>query len=134
MRSGWKAPPFCPRWIWMDLIAASQRDFESGRESGRLPDARFSLRLYAKQTAGRARRVPRLYAGKTMSDPKHPGDHPDGDIGKGAVEDETPHAHRDNPYIHGQLGHRTTDADIKENDTDFPGPDAKEEHSGEKGA
>jgi hypothetical protein len=70
------------------------------------------------------------YAWSTMSDPKHP----DGDIHKGAVEDETPHSHTDNPYLHGQLGHRTSNVEIKENDTDFPGPDAMEEHSGEKGS
>ncbi|MGI8771922.1 MAG: hypothetical protein ACR2JE_10845 [Acidobacteriaceae bacterium] len=60
--------------------------------------------------------------------------HPDGDINKGAVEEEAPRTHGDNPYLQGQLGHRTSDADIKENDTDFPGPDAMEEHSGEKGS
>ncbi len=60
--------------------------------------------------------------------------HPDSDIHKGAVEEETPQTNRDNPYLHGQLGHRSSDEEVKENDTDFPGPDATEEHSGEEGS
>ena len=36
--------------------------------------------------------------------------------------------------MHGQLGHRTSDTDVKDNDSDFPEPGAREEHSGEKGS
>jgi hypothetical protein len=123
----------------MDLIAASQRDFEDGARAGVSQTPAFCFwRDHAKQTAGRPRTTAHGLCWETMSDPKHteehPREHPDGDIGKGAVEEETPHSHSDNPYMHGQLGHRTSDEDIKDNDTDFPGPDAKEEHSGEKGA
>jgi len=56
--------------------------------------------------------------------PKH-----DSDTGKGAVEQEAPQPGVDNPYIHGQLGHRDQDEDLKENDSDFPEPGAREEHS-----
>jgi hypothetical protein len=58
--------------------------------------------------------------------------HPDSDEHKGAVEAETPRASIDKPYLHGQLGHRTSDTDIKDSDTDFPGPEPHEEHTGEK--
>jgi hypothetical protein len=66
-----------------------------------------------------------------MIPPNRPA-HPDSDEHKGAVEEETPHASADNPYLHGQLDHRTNDPDIKSNDTDFPGPDPHEEHTGER--
>jgi hypothetical protein len=36
-----------------------------------------------------------------------------------------------NVSMAGQLGHRDQDPMIKGEDTDFPGPDAVEEHSGE---
>jgi hypothetical protein len=52
--------------------------------------------------------------------------------GKGASEDDG----RDPKRIEtlkgqlGQLGHRDQDEMLKDNDTDFPEPDAKAEHSG----
>jgi hypothetical protein len=55
----------------------------------------------------------------------------DSDTGKGAVEQETPQPGKDNPYIHGQLGHRDQNEELKESDSDFPEPGAREEHSGE---
>ncbi len=58
--------------------------------------------------------------------PKH-----DSDAGKGAVEQERPQPGTDNPYIHGQLGHRDQNEDLKDNDTDFPEPETHGEHSGE---
>ena len=56
----------------------------------------------------------------------------DSDASKGAVEQETPQPGTDNPYIHGQLGHRDQDDDLKDNDSDFPEPGGREEHSGER--
>ena len=50
---------------------------------------------------------------------------------KGAVEDDT--AQSDNEQrssMTGQLGHRDHDEFLKDNDTDFPEPDAKAEHTG----
>jgi hypothetical protein len=47
--------------------------------------------------------------------------------GKGAVEDD---AVRGSDVLAGQLGHRDQDEELKENDTDFPEPDAEAEHSG----
>jgi hypothetical protein len=61
----------------------------------------------------------------------HPEKH-DSDISKGAVEEEAPAHHSDNPYMHGQLGHRDQDEDLKDNDSDFPEPGGREEHSGER--
>jgi hypothetical protein len=55
----------------------------------------------------------------------------DQDSGKGAVEADTPEE-KGNSSLTGQLGHRDQNPLIKSNDTDFPEPDAKEEHSGEK--
>ena len=53
---------------------------------------------------------------------------------KGAVEQDPLHAGADDPINHnsmgGQLGHRDQDDMLKENDTDFPEPDAKAEHTG----
>jgi len=53
---------------------------------------------------------------------------------KGAVEQDPLHAGVDDPISHnsmgGQLGHRDQDDMLKENDTDFPEPDAKAEHTG----
>jgi hypothetical protein len=60
--------------------------------------------------------------------------HPDSDEHKGVVEEESPRATASRPSIAGQLGHRTSDAEVKDNDTDFPGPGAREEHSGETGS
>jgi hypothetical protein len=60
--------------------------------------------------------------------------HPDEAIRKGAVEDSSPEAARKPPAgqgsLAGQLGHRDQDDLIKEQDTDFPEPGAREEHSG----
>jgi hypothetical protein len=58
----------------------------------------------------------------------------DSDERKGAVEEESPRAKTGHPSLTGQLGHRTSDPDVKENDTDFPEPGAREEHSGEPGS
>jgi len=55
--------------------------------------------------------------------------HPDSDVGKGAVESDRPRS-PDDVSTTGQLGHRDSDAMIKEGDTDFPEPDAEAEHSG----
>ena len=59
---------------------------------------------------------------------------PDEGMGKGAVEDDAPSLdYKRNPpqgYLAGQLGHRDQDEMLKDNDTDFPEPDAKGEHSG----
>lgn len=60
---------------------------------------------------------------------------PDEASRKGAVEDSSPEATRKTPAgqssLTGQLGHRDQDDVIKDNDTDFPEPGAREEHSGE---
>jgi hypothetical protein len=56
--------------------------------------------------------------------------HPDSDLKKGAVESDR----RPSPggvSVTGQLGHRDPDPMIKDNDTDFPEPDAAAEHSGQ---
>ena len=63
-----------------------------------------------------------------MSNPQRP----DSDEHKGVVEEESPTATTGHPSITGQLGHRTSDEDVKDNDSDFPEPGAREEHSGEK--
>jgi hypothetical protein len=53
---------------------------------------------------------------------------------KGAVEDDKPHPDTNRRPQHGslsgQLGHRDQDEMLKDNDTDFPEPDAEAEHSG----
>jgi len=52
---------------------------------------------------------------------------------KGAVEDDTLHAdsrRRSHNSLAGQLGHRDQDELLKDNDTDYPEPDADAEHSG----
>ena len=54
----------------------------------------------------------------------------DSDEAKGATEQESPRGAGDHPSLQGQLGHRTDNAEIKDNDTDFPEPGAREEHSG----
>jgi hypothetical protein len=59
-------------------------------------------------------------------------EHPDSDLRKGAVEEETTTpAKGAEPYLQGQLGHRDEDEMIKEGDTDFPEPGSSPEHSGE---
>ena len=59
--------------------------------------------------------------------------HHDSDEHKGVVEEESPRATTSHPSINGQLGHRTSNAEVKDNDSDFPGPGARGEHSGERG-
>jgi hypothetical protein len=54
----------------------------------------------------------------------------DSDEHKGVIEEESPQATTSRPSIAGQLGHRTTHIDVKDNDSDFPEPGAREEHSG----
>jgi hypothetical protein len=53
---------------------------------------------------------------------------------KGAVEDDAVHPESGRRPQHGslagQLGHRDQDEMLKDNDTDFPEPDAEAEHSG----
>jgi len=60
---------------------------------------------------------------------------PDEAIRKGAVEDSSPEAARrpqgGQTSLRGQLGHRDQDEILKDNDSDFPEPGAREEHSGE---
>ena len=57
----------------------------------------------------------------------------DESMSKGAVEDDSLHPdskrHSHNSLA-GQLGHRDQDEMLKENDTDYPEPDAEAEHSG----
>jgi hypothetical protein len=60
--------------------------------------------------------------------------HHDSDEHKGVVEEESPRATTSHPSMSGQLGHRTADPDVKDNDSDFPEPGAREEHSGEPGS
>jgi len=58
---------------------------------------------------------------------------PDEGMYKGAVEDDTLHAdsrRRSHNSLAGQLGHRDQDELLKDNDTDYPEPDADAEHSG----
>jgi hypothetical protein len=60
-------------------------------------------------------------------------EHPDSDLHKGAVEEETTVPATDGePYLQGQLGHRNEDELIKNSDTDFPEPGNSPEHSGER--
>jgi hypothetical protein len=59
--------------------------------------------------------------------------HFDSDEHKGAVEEESPQKNSSGrSALAGQLGHRTSDPDVKDNDSDFPEPGAREEHSGER--
>lgn len=60
--------------------------------------------------------------------PTHP--RHDSDEAKGVVEEESPTATAGHPSMKGQLGHRTADIEIKENDSDFPEPGGREEHTG----
>jgi hypothetical protein len=48
--------------------------------------------------------------------------------GKGAVEDDSRQG-SNGPSLAGQIGHRDQDELLKDNDTDFPEPDAEAEHS-----
>jgi hypothetical protein len=58
---------------------------------------------------------------------------PDEAMCKGAVENDAPADDRirrtQDSSMSGQLGHRDQDEMLKDNDTDFPGPDAEAEHS-----
>ena len=54
----------------------------------------------------------------------------DQDAGKGAVEQDAP-GQPTNTSMQGQLGHRTEDPLVKDNDSDFPEPGSNEEHTGE---
>jgi hypothetical protein len=60
---------------------------------------------------------------------------PDEALHKGAMEDEATLADgkrcEDEASLGGQLGHRDQDEMLKDNDTDFPEPDAHAEHTGE---
>jgi len=60
----------------------------------------------------------------------------DEDVSKGAVEDDSrdPGGERSNISMEGQLGHRDQNPMLKDSDTDFPEPDALEEHTGEPGS
>ena len=55
------------------------------------------------------------------------------DVSKGAVEGDAL-GERSNVSTEGQLGHRDQDPMLKDSDTDFPEPDALEEHTGEPGS
>jgi hypothetical protein len=63
----------------------------------------------------------------------------DEDVKKGSVEDDGRDG-RSEVSIEGQLGHRSNHTDpnvgslLKDSDTDFPEPDAMEEHTGEPGS
>ena len=51
---------------------------------------------------------------------------------KGAVEDASPQGDNEQrSSLTGQLGHRDQEELLKDNDTDFPEPDAQAEHTGE---
>jgi len=63
-----------------------------------------------------------------MPEPAAP---PDEALSKGAEEDSSEHKGRPQPdNLATQLGHRDQDDMLKENDTDFPEPNAEAEHSG----
>jgi hypothetical protein len=60
---------------------------------------------------------------------------PNGDLNKGAVEEETPSTPATRPdadRLSGQLPHRDADSLIKDADSDFPEPGSNPEHSGQK--
>jgi hypothetical protein len=54
----------------------------------------------------------------------------DSDIHKGAVENES-RKQPTNTSLKGQLGHRTSNEMVKDNDTDFPEPGENPEHTGQ---
>jgi hypothetical protein len=60
----------------------------------------------------------------------------DEDVSKGAVESDPndPDKRTSNVSMEGQLGHRDQNTMLKDSDTDFPEPDAMEEHTGEPGS
>ncbi|MES2392576.1 MAG: hypothetical protein V4555_13105 [Acidobacteriota bacterium] len=55
---------------------------------------------------------------------------------EGAIEDnpQDPNSAPSQVSLDGQQGHRDQDPMIKSSDSDFPEPDADEEHTGEPGA
>jgi len=57
--------------------------------------------------------------------------HPDSDIGKGAVQDDRPDRTPGQPHLQNQQIHRTTNEEIKDSDSDFPEPGSNPEHSGQ---
>jgi hypothetical protein len=63
--------------------------------------------------------------------PRQQHEHPDSDARKGATESDRRQS-PGNESMSGQLGHRDPDPLIKDNDTDFPEPDAPAEHSGQQ--
>jgi hypothetical protein len=63
--------------------------------------------------------------------PKLSEKHPDNDVHKGAVEDDSP-PDEHNTSMRGQLGHRNQDEMLKDNDSDYPEPGGNPEHSGEQ--
>jgi hypothetical protein len=80
-----------------------------------------------------------LTAGQHRGQNPHPSitmpkpNHPDSDIRKGAVEEETSKpSTNDKPNLHSQQGHRDQDELLKDADTDFPEPGSSPEHSGER--
>jgi hypothetical protein len=60
---------------------------------------------------------------------------PDADLNKGTIEDTAPEGvHRplsqtNEDSLAGQLSHRETNKEIKDNDSDFPEPGSSPEHS-----
>jgi hypothetical protein len=60
----------------------------------------------------------------------------DEDMTRGAVEADPQDAsgRKSQESMGGQIGHRDQDPMLKDNDTDFPEPDAQEEHTGEPGS
>jgi hypothetical protein len=70
-----------------------------------------------------------------MTDAGTPFTHSDADENKGVVEDSSPRQpgqpQESQESMAGQLGHRNAGDLIKGNDSDFPEPGAKPEHSGE---
>ena len=55
----------------------------------------------------------------------------DSDVHKGAVEDDQAGNQPGGPSMQGQLDHRSSDPDVKDNDSDFPEPGSNAEHSGQ---
>ena len=69
---------------------------------------------------------PKEYGNSAMANAPH-----DSDGKKGATEPDS-RAQAGNASLQGQLGHRTSNRLIKENDSDFPEPGNNPEHSGEQ--
>lgn len=67
--------------------------------------------------------------------PTGPTPHPDGDVQKGAIEDDSPHLSGEgaaaNGSMTGQLGHRNAEEMINGSDSDYPEPGSSPEHSGQ---